>query len=371
MNAVGTIDPRAVARAFALPGGVSEVSPHGRGLINDTYVVLPERSGAPRVILQRINRRAFPQPELIMENLRTLFSHAETHGPDPGLRFPALYPSLSGDFLHVDADGGAWRAMTYLEGTRSHHRPLHPGHAREAGRVLGRFHALLYGLDPDRMHDTRPDFHHTPRHLARMDEALAQADVSRRGGEVQPWLDVIDERRGGADRIERALAAGVITRRVVHGDPKLDNVLFDSERDVAVSLIDLDTVKPGVVHHDIADCLRSCCNRAGEAGTEGDVGYDLDMCRAGLAGYFEAAGDTARDLRTVDLYEALRLIPFELGIRFLADHLAGDRYFRTDFPGQNLLRAVTQLRLSLDVERQRAAIEDEIESLLERGKRKE
>lgn len=365
MNAAVTSDPRAAARAFELPGGVSEVSPHGRGLINDTYLVLPERAGGPRVILQRINRRAFPQPELIMENLRILFSHARSHGPDPSLRFPALYPSLSGDFLHIDAEGGAWRAMSYLEGTRSHHRPLHPDHAREAGRVLGRFHALLYTLDPDRMHDTRPDFHHTPRHLARMDEALAQADASRRGDELRPWLDIIDERRGGADLIERALAEGVITRRVVHGDPKLDNVLFDSERDVAVSLIDLDTVKPGVVHHDIADCLRSCSNRAGEAGAEGDVGYDLDMCRAGLAGYFEAAGDAARDLRTADLYEALRLIPFELGVRFLADHLAGDRYFRTDFPGQNLQRAATQLRLSLDVERQRAEIEDEIEALLE------
>ncbi|MDX9740425.1 MAG: aminoglycoside phosphotransferase family protein [Gammaproteobacteria bacterium] len=353
----------AVAREFDLPGRVGNVRPHGRGLINDTYVVDLENAATPHAILQRISRRAFPRPDLIMENLSTLFAHAEAHAGRSDLLFPFIYRTRSGALLHIDEEGSAWRAMSYIEGTRSHHRPQHPGHAREAGRILGRFHALLFDLDPSRMHDTRPDFHNTPRHLARLNDALAQAEPSRLKN-AAPWLDFIDERRSRADLIERALVAGTIRPQVVHGDPKLDNVLFDAERDVAVSLIDLDTVKPGVIHHDIADCLRSCCNRAGEAGTEGEVAYELEMCSAGLAGYFEAAGDAARSIRTTDLFAALHLIPFELGVRFLADHLAGDRYFRIDYPGQNLARAATQLQLSLDVERKRAPIEDQIEALL-------
>lgn len=353
----------AAAREFDLPGRARAIHPHGRGLINDTYVIELDGGAAPRAILQRISRRAFSNPALIMENLATLFAHVEARAGDSGVVFPRLYRTRTAELLHIDSEGGAWRAMTFIEGTRSYHRPRHPGHAREAGRILGRFHALLFDLDPALMHDTRPDFHNTPRHLVRLDEALAQAEPLRLR-DTAPWLDFIDERRDQADLIERALAAGTIRSQVVHGDPKLDNVLFDTRRDAAVSLIDLDTVKPGVIHHDIADCLRSACNRAGEAGSDGEAAYELEMCRAGLAGYFETAGECARNITTADLYAALRLIPFELGVRFLTDHLAGDRYFRIDFPGQNLARAATQLKLSLDVERKRALIEDQIESLL-------
>jgi Ser/Thr protein kinase RdoA (MazF antagonist) len=363
MNSGSSAGALAAAREFDLPGRVVDVRPHGRGLINDTYIVELENGPTPRAILQRISRRAFPDPELIMENLDTLFAHVSTHARGSGMRFPSLYRTRSGDLLHTDADGGAWRAMSFIEGTRSHHRPQHRGHAREAGRILGRFHAVLSDLDPSRMHDTRPDFHNTPRHLARLDEALSQAGPARLK-DTAPLLEIIDERRSSADIIERALLSGAIRPQVVHGDPKLDNILFDTEHDVAVSLIDLDTVKPGVIHHDIADCLRSACNRAGEAGADGEVVYDLEMCREGLSGYFAAAGECARGMRTGDLFAALRLIPFELGVRFLADHLAGDRYFRVDYPGQNLAKAATQLRLSLDIERKRAAIEDHIEDLL-------
>ena len=141
-------------------------------------------------------------------------------------------------------------------------------------------------------------------------------------------------------------------------------MLFDVDSDEAVSLIDLDTVKPGTVHHDIADCLRSCCNRSGETAADANaVRYDLDMGRAGLAGYFAAAGEQARALHPDELYAAIRLIPFELGVRFLADHLDGDRYFRIEHAGQNLVRAGTQFRLATDIERQRAAIEDMIAAL--------
>lgn len=357
----------AAAAAFAFGGPVIEVRPHGRGLIHDTYVVHCGPPAAAHAILQRINRRAFDRPELIMENLRTLLAHAHAH-EGGGLRFPAPYLTHAGQALHTDVDGHLWRAMSYLERTRSHHRPAHIGHAREAGRVLGRFHALVRDLDPACMHDTRPDFHHTPRHLERLDTTLAQAEAGRRDDETERWLDFVGERRAGAGAIETALAEGRIVRQIVHGDPKLDNVLFDEDSDTAVALIDLDTVKPGTVHHDIGDCLRSCCNRAGEAAEEGDVvRYDADMYRAALGGWFETAGEAARGLRADDVYQAMRLIPFELGARFLADHLAGDRYFRIDFAGQNLVRAATQFRLSADVERQRAEIEDLVAQLIEKA----
>ena len=41
---------------------------------------------------------------------------------------------------------------------------------------------------------------------------------------------------------------------------------------------------------------------------------------------------------------------FECGMRFLTDYLEGDVYFKTHYPGQNLDRARTQLKLVKDME---------------------
>ena len=46
-----------------------------------------------------------------------------------------------------------------------------------------------------------------------------------------------------------------------------------------------------------------------------------------------------------------RLMTFENGMRFLADHLNGDKYFRIHRPGQNLDRARTQFALLADMEK--------------------
>ena len=43
---------------------------------------------------------------------------------------------------------------------------------------------------------------------------------------------------------------------------------------------------------------------------------------------------------------------------FLTDHLAGDRYFRTEYPGQNLDRAREQLALFQDMTRKMETMEE-------------
>lgn len=350
-----------IAAAFALEGEVLDVRPLGGGLINDTYVVTTKGEHARRAVLQRLNPRVFPHPEAVMENLRMLLEEAARARPaGGGLRFPAIYPTRAGGDLVRDADGAAWRAMSFLEGTRTFDRPRDPAQAGAAGRALGLFHMLAGGIDPAHMHDTRPDFHHTPRHIARLEAALAGAVPERRQDpRVERLLAFVDERKTGAGAIEAALESGRVVAQVVHGDPKIENFLFSEDGRTAVALIDLDTVKPGTVHHDIADCLRSCCNPAGESGTQPDAPrFDVRMCRALLEGYAGTAGDILRTIEPAHLYEAIRLIPFELGVRFLADYLAGDRYFRIAFPEQNLHRATVQFGLAADIEHQRAAVEE-------------
>jgi len=55
--------------------------------------------------------------------------------------------------------------------------------------------------------------------------------------------------------LETAKQQGLLKLRVIHGDPKLNNFLFDKRNGTVISLIDLDTVKPALVHYDIGDCF--------------------------------------------------------------------------------------------------------------------
>lgn len=325
------------------------VAPLGDGLINHSWRV---QSAAGAFVLQRINGQVFPAPERIMDNLTALAAAAHER-PELAVRLPAL--ARTADHLPYvrDADGGVWRLMECIEPSRTLKRLDSAGQAAEAGRVLGRFHRLGATLDPAALAVTLPGFHHTPTYQAALDAAAAALYPDRNTADA---LTFIDARRGLAGVLDEALAAGRTRLRLIHGDPKLDNLLFDADGERALCLIDLDTVQPGLLHHDIGDCLRSCCNRAGEAGTD-SVRFDLELAEALLSGYADAAKDLLTPAEIDLIGPAIRLIPLELGIRFLEDHLQGDRWFRVRHHGENLTKARRQLTLVADIERQQAAID--------------
>ena len=159
--------------------------------------------------------------------------------------------------------------------------------------------------------------------------------------------------------LEDARAQGLIDERVIHGDPKLDNILFDASGRRALALIDLDTVQPGLIQQDLGDCLRSCCNRSGESPQDqGRPDFDLGLCAAILDAYGEETRGLLGPGDIEVLYDSIRLLPFELALRFLTDHLEGDRYFRVTHPGQNLEKARTQLDLVADIESKEPAIRE-------------
>ena len=339
------------AAEFAM-GEIFRIEPLGRGLVNDTFLVAV---ACRRFVLQRINPRVFPEPAAVMANLRILSDHARRLPADPGgWRLPEIIPTRAGGDFHRDEAGGYWRALGFIEGARSLAALADSAQAEEVGRALGRFHLLAAGMAPSALHDTLPGFHIAPDYLARFDEIAARPRREPDPTELREALEFVEARRAGVGVLEEAKRRGKLKLRVIHGDPKLDNILFDESTGRAVSLIDLDTVKPGLIHYDLGDCLRSCCNRVGENGRE--PGFDLDLCRAILGGYLAETYRlfTADDLEY--LYEAIRLLPFELGLRFLTDHLAGDVYFKVEGPGQNLHRAWVQFRLAESVERQKPAI---------------
>ncbi|MBM5817423.1 MAG: aminoglycoside phosphotransferase family protein [Cyanobacteria bacterium K_Offshore_surface_m2_239] len=374
-------DPRLLSIAAAFAGGraVHSVRPLGNGNINATYRV--DGAEGETFVLQRLNTAVFPEPRRVMANLLVVGRHVEERlrREAAGRRerrwvFPRVLTATNGE-AWLETEGEFWRAISHVPRATSLDQLETPGQAREVGYGLGRFHALLHDLPCDQLADTLEGFHITPGYLAayhalcRQQAATATATAtaeSRPGAdpEREAWAHHFVARREAlAGVLERAKAAGALPLRPIHGDPKVNNVLLDADTGQAVALIDLDTVKPGLVHYDIGDGLRSACNPLGEETlTPEAVVFDLDLCAALLEGYGAAAGFFLTPAEHDHLFDAIRLLSFELGLRFFSDHLAGNVYFHTARPGHNLDRALVQFHLTASIE----AREAEIRGLLAR-----
>jgi Ser/Thr protein kinase RdoA (MazF antagonist) len=195
-----------------------------------------------------------------------------------------------------------------------------------------------------------------------------QYNSSSKSAEVEYCLQFIDRRKNWAYVLENAQMQERLCLRPIHGDPKVNNVMIDTSTGKGISIIDLDTVKPGLVHYDIGDCLRSGCNALGEETEDWEaVTFDMDICQSLLNGYLSVASYFLTESDYIYIYDAIRLIAFELGLRFFTDYLAGNVYFKVKHPEHNLVRALVQFKLTESIEMQESAIREVISSFSNRN----
>lgn len=316
-----------------------------------------------RFVLQRLNPRVFPDPEPVMTNLRLLLNHLSGR-PDcpPGL-IPEIITDRSGNDFFFDEENAAWRALSFIEGSTCLKSVPGPFQVREAGRLLATFHRLTADLSVGEIKDPLPGLHDTPGYLRKYEEVRAGLSRNEDSSDFLYCEDFIKTRQSTAARLAEAEIRGILEPRLIHGDPKLANILFDRRNSRALALIDLDTLKPGLLLNDLGDFLRSSCNRSGEDPVNpGEVSFDLDIFKAGLAGYLEEGRSILGNNEVYYLYEAIRLIPFELGLRFFTDYLQGNVYFKASDGRQNLRRALAQFRLTESIEGQERAIRSVIDA---------
>ena len=364
------MDVSTLANRFNVRGRLVSIQPMGSGNINDTYLAIYRNTFTEtQAILQRINRNVFPRPEDIMLNMHEVTRHcheklaaeAKAGACDRVWQMPRIIPTKDGlrDFL-VDETGDVWRMITRIMSARAFDVAQGPEHALECGAALGHFHYLISDMDPCTLRDPLPGFHVTSGYLGAYDETLEKDVAKGRLGasvEARRLAKFIEERRGFAASLERAEAAGELKKRMFHGDPKVNNIMIDDVTGKGTAMIDLDTVSPGLVHMDFGDALRSICNPAGEEATNlSKVVFDEDLFFAFCKGYMHEAGAFLTDGDRAYLFDAVRLLPFELGLRFFQDYLNGDVYFKTREPEQNLNRARVQFRLCESVEARERSI---------------
>jgi Ser/Thr protein kinase RdoA (MazF antagonist) len=348
-----------IADQFAHQGNITGLMAFGSGNINDTFLVALDDALQTRFVLQRINTHVFRDPEAVMQNMRTFTDHMHGRlGGGPGDRrweVPRVIPTKDGAD-HWEVDGEFWRAISFVENSESFDLMRDENHAWEVGFALGQFHGLISDLAADRLVDTLPGFHITPGYLVHYEAVLPMTQVEKTE-DVAYCLAFVADRAPWCNVLETAKAEGKLPLRLMHGDPKVNNIMFDKTTGKAVAVVDLDTVKPGLVHYDIGDCLRSGCNLLGEETADWrSVTFDLTLCKAILSGYLSVARSFLTSADYDFLFDGIRLIAFELGLRFFTDHLAGDVYFKTKYPGHNLARALVQFQLTASIETQETEI---------------
>ena len=360
-----------IASRFDIPGRLALLTPTGSGNVNETYLMVFRTAfSEQRAILQKINRTVFSKPSWVMENLRTITEHAhrrlerEAARADRIWQLPRVIACKNRRDYFRDSAGDCWRALSLIASATSYDTVQGPDHAQESGAALGQFHRLVSDLKPARLHDTLAGFHNTPLYLKRYDatrRAQRAKHLLQASPQARALAQFIERRRARADVLENARARGELSVRIIHGDPKASNIMIDDLSGKATSIVDLDTVKPGLTQYDFGDALRSLCNPAGEETRDlGSVRFDPTLCAAFIKGYMRFARDFLTPHDKSYLYESVRLIAFELGLRFFEDHLAGNRYFKVRDARHNLRRAHVQLRLCEKIE----AREKEIRAVL-------
>jgi len=353
-----------VAAVFDCGGKVLSAAPYGSGHINDTFLTLVETDGRQRrFILQRINHLVFRQPDQLMENVARVCAHARAKllaagTGDAHRRALRLVPTLAGRAWHVDPSGNRWRCYDFIEGASGHDVVRTPAQAEAAAQAFGAFQSLLADLPGDRLHETIPDFHHTPSRFARFQAALAQ-DGHGRAAAARPEIAFALARAHEVSLVVDALRDGTLPERVTHNDTKLNNVLLDDVTQEGVCVIDLDTVMPGSALYDFGDLVRTSTSPAAEDETDLSlVRMQLPMFAALVRGYLASARGFLTPKEKELLPFAGKLITFEIGLRFLTDWLEGDTYFKVKRPGHNLDRCRTQFKLVESIEQQLPAMRE-------------
>ncbi len=340
--------PQAILDAWNLDRG--SAAPLGSGLINHTWLVFerpsPTAGSEPlRRVLQQVNP-VFPAS--VNEDIRVVTRHLHA----AGLVTPELVPTRDGQWWQEDA-GRTYRVLTHIDGISRNHLAS-AGEAAAAGALLARFHRALGNLD-HHFSNPRLGVHDTARHLATLRTALTEHAHHRDIRIIQPLADEILELAA------RLPPVPAVADRIVHGDPKVNNLLFDRQSGSGLCLIDLDTLGRMPLPLELGDAFRSWCNPAGE--DERQSGFALDLFAGAVGGYARLATGWITAEEIAGIVAGTLTIYVELAARFCADALR-ECYFGWDpqrFPtrsAHNQIRAASQLNAARALWDVRAAADD-------------
>lgn len=348
---------------FCLTGQVESIQPLGNGLINDTYRITTTGDN-PDYVLQRINHHIFQNVELLQSNIEAVTAHIRQKLTDAGetdieRKVLKFIPTPEGKTYWYDGES-YWRVSVFIPNAKTY-ETVNPEFSYYAGKAFGNFQAMLADIETQ-LGETIPDFHNMEFRLQQLREAVA-ANASGRLSEVQDLVDELEKRAQVMCQAEQLYREGKLPKRICHCDTKVNNMMFDEDGNV-LCVIDLDTVMPSFIFSDFGDFLRTAANTGDEDDKDlSRVGFNMDIFKAFTKGYLESAKSFLLPIEIELLPYAVALFPYMQTVRFLADYINGDTYYKTQYPEHNKVRSYAQFTLLRSVEEHTKAMQDYIWSI--------
>ena len=348
-------DPKFIAGQFAIEGNILDIKPLGSGLINDTFRVYTD--GADDYVLQRINNAIFKDVELLQHNIDCATAHIRKKG---GMTLTFLPCKATGKSYWTDGET-YWRVSVFIKDSYTYDT-VNPEYSYYAGKAFGQFEAMLSDI-PDTLGETIPDFHNMELRARQLREAVQADAVGRmKEPEVQAILKDLQQYEEEMCQAERWHREGKLPKRICHCDTKVNNMLFDKDGNV-LCVIDLDTLMPSFVFSDFGDFMRTAANTVAEDDPAIEkVALRMDIFEAFAKGYIEGA-TFLTPIERENLPYAACLFPYMQAVRFFADYINGDTYYKIRYPEHNLVRTRNQVALFHAAYEKQAAMKAYIDSL--------
>lgn len=348
---------RPIVGAF-VPTEIVQAGPLGSGHIHDTYLV--ESLGtAPDYILQRINTAVFERVDEMMENIQLVCQHLARSGPEDSALI--LIPTQTGTSYFRDEADNCWRMYRYWPHLQAFDQARSLADIHAGAAAFGHFLRRMNDFPADRLHITLKDFHHVPVRIRQLGDALQHGRPDRITETKALWKLALNLAEDMTE-IQRIGDQQAFPLRCTHNDTKFNNVLLD-QAGKGRCVIDLDTVMPGWVHMDLGDGIRTtACPVPEDHPSPAEMIADMNRVSAFLEGYLGACGPYLTDVERQFLPQAPAMLAYLMGIRFLADYLLGDPYYKIGHAQHNLQRAAAQLALAIDLK----ARKEDMQALVQR-----
>ena len=331
-----TIPPEILKKFSLRP--ITSIDSISVGNINKTYKVSTDTDS---YILQNINPIVFKDPTAIDHNLCRLA--AAFVSQESSYQVPTPLPATDGETLLYDGRGRPWRLLPFVADADNFNTPPSAEYAYQAARTFADFSSQASTVPQEHFHYTIANFHDLARYEVQYEQAQEQVSPAHLEAARETMEGFADFSYIG-QAYRHHLQRGAYTKRVHHHDTKINNLLFHRDQPTVKTIIDLDTVMPGYFFSDLGDLLMFGAGTFEDETDVSKVTVHPEYHQAILTGYQDGLPTLSEEERSLLPFSAL-IMCYMLGLRFLADYLAGEVYFKAEYPGQNLDKAHNRLAL--------------------------
>lgn len=347
-----------IIKKFDIPGNLIDIRQKTNGIINKTYVATYNQDGKnERYLIQQINNNVFKNPYELMKNIENVTSFLQKQMDEQNdTKHKVLKVIKTTDNKNLlvckneKNENEFYRAYNFIENSICYNTSENNEVVYNTGKAFGNFQKLLNNYPMDKLAETIKDFHNTKKRFETFEQTV-EKNIANRVCKAKDEIEFILNRKDLSKIIVEKLEKKEIPLRVTHNDTKVNNVMMNKDTHDFLAVVDLDTVMPGSGLYDYGDGIRSAASNSLEDETDlSKVFIKKDLFEKYTDGFLSEVATCMNEEEVRLMGTSIRLITFELALRFLDDYLNGDTYFACNYENHNLDRARNQIKLVEDIE---------------------